>query len=124
MRAVHSADTGPELLVRQLVYSMGFRYRLYRKDLPGTPDLVFPPLQKVIFVHGCFWHGHSCTRGSRVPKTNRSYWKRKIGRNRDRDKVARRELSRLGWKALAIWECEITDGSPKIEAKIVRFLRS
>lgn len=124
MRSVRSVDTGPEMFIRRLVYSMGFRYRLYRKDLPGTPDLVFSPLRKVIFVHGCFWHGHSCKRGSRLPKTNRSYWRKKIERNIKRDKAARRELSRLGWKVLAIWECEMTGGKSKIEKKIARYLQS
>jgi DNA mismatch endonuclease, patch repair protein len=124
MRAVRSVDTAPELIVRRLVYSLGFRYRLYRKDLPGTPDLAFISLQKLIFVHGCFWHGHSCKRGNRIPKTNRNYWKKKIKRNMERDKTVKRQLSRLEWKSISIWECEINNRRPEIEKKILRFLRS
>src|SRR5512135_3152476 len=78
MQAVKSKDTRPELVVRRLAHRMGYRFRLHRKDLPGTPDLVFPRLHKVVFVHGCFWHGHECARGSRVPVHNRDYWTKKI----------------------------------------------
>ena len=85
MRAVKSHDTKPELLVRRAIHCMGYRYRLHRKDLPGKPDVVFPSRKKIIFVHGCFWHGHDCARGARMPKSNRSYWVSKISRNRERD---------------------------------------
>ena len=85
MRAVKGKDTKPELLVRRLVHGMGYRYRLHRKDLPGKPDLTFAGRRRVIFVHGCFWHGHDCARGARVQKNNRDYWLGKIGRNRGRD---------------------------------------
>src|SRR6185437_3811014 len=86
MRAVKSRNTSPELAVRRVVHRMGYRFRLHRENLPGKPDLVFPKFQKVIFVHGCFWHGHSCTRGARVPKENHEYWQKKISGNRIRDK--------------------------------------
>ena len=81
MRAVRSRDTKPEMAVRRLLHRLGYRYRLHRRNLPGTPDIVFGPRRKVIFVHGCFWHGHSCPRGARLPATNTDYWRRKINRN-------------------------------------------
>jgi DNA mismatch endonuclease (patch repair protein) len=109
MRAVKGADTTPELAVRRLAHGMGYRFRLHRKDLPGKPDLTFPRLRKVIFVHGCFWHGHDCARGARVPVQNRDYWTRKVARNAERDRIAQSELERLGWKSLVVWECEIRD---------------
>src|SRR5208337_3840255 len=85
MRAVKSRDTKPEMIVRRMVHAMGKRYRLHRDDLPGKPDLTFPRLRKIIFVHGCFWHGHDCKRGARQPKDNAGYWSKKISRNKDRD---------------------------------------
>lgn len=109
MQAVKSKDTTPEITVRRLVHGMGYRFRLHRKDLPGKPDLVFPRLHKVLFVHGCFWHGHSCTRGARVPLHNCTYWTKKIARNRERDKKTRVSLKTLGWSVMAVWECELKD---------------
>ncbi len=111
MRAVKDRDTAPEMMVRRLIFSMGYRYRLHRKDLPGKPDLVFPHRRKVIFVHGCFWHGHDCRRGARVPKNNREYWERKIARNRERDGQHTADLGRSGWAILIIWECQIRETS-------------
>lgn len=109
MRAVKSRDTTPELMVRRMAHSMGYRFRLHRKDLPGKPDLVFPGRRRVIFVHGCFWHGHDCARGARVPKTNREYWLKKIKRNQERDDAASAALKGSGWKVAMVWECELTD---------------
>lgn len=109
MRAVKSRNTQPEMLVRRLVHSMGKRYRLHRADLPGKPDLTFPRLKKIIFVHGCFWHGHDCQRGAREPKENAAYWKRKISRNRERDAVAQEALRTQGWEVLVLWECQLKD---------------
>lgn len=109
MRAVKSADTTPELVVRSLAHRMGYRFRLHRKDLPGKPDLVFPKLHKAIFVHGCFWHGHDCARGARVPKENRGYWVTKVGKNRERDLITQEKLKDLGWKTAVLWECELND---------------
>ena len=123
MRAVKSRDTKPEILVRRLIHSLGYRYRLHRGDLPGKPDLVFPSRKKVVFVHGCFWHGHDCARGSRVPKTNQDYWVQKIGRNKARDKNNRRELTKLGWKSLVLWECRLKD-KERLARLIKRFLDS
>ncbi|HEX7799530.1 MAG TPA: very short patch repair endonuclease [Asticcacaulis sp.] len=119
MRAVKSKDTAPELRVRRLVHAMGYRYRLHRKDLPGHPDLVFPGRRKAIFIHGCFWHGHDCRRGARMPKTNADYWTAKIGRNRERDARTLAELAKLGWGVCVLWECELKD-----EAALRRTLRA
>jgi len=109
MRQVKSEDTSPERLVRSLLHRLGYRFRLHRHDLPGSPDIVFPSRKKVIFVHGCFWHGHSCPRGARIPKTNTEYWMNKIARNKMRDRQRLEELRSLGWDALVVWECEIKD---------------
>jgi DNA mismatch endonuclease (patch repair protein) len=109
MRAVKSEDTEPELIVRRLLYAAGFRYRLHPKDLPGRPDIVFRRLKKAIFVHGCFWHGHTSRRGARTPKTNRDYWNEKIARNRGRDREHIRRLRRAGWRVLVIWECKLAN---------------
>src|SRR5690348_9996888 len=106
MRAVKSVDTTPEIIVRHMAHAMGFRYRLYDKALSGTPDLVFPARRKIIFVHGCFWHGHHCKRGARIPKTNKKYWIKKINRNKVRDSHHRKALLSDGWKVLTVWECE------------------
>src|SRR5271163_4178763 len=109
MRAVRGKNTTPELLVRKALHRLGYRYALHRRDLPGSPDLVFGSRKKVIFVHGCFWHGHHCTRGNRVPVHNRKYWVEKIGRNRKRDQKVARFLRQLGWKRKVIWECSLVD---------------
>ena len=109
MRAVKSSNTTPEIAVRRAAHSIGLRFRLNRTDLPGKPDLVFPARRAALFVHGCFWHGHNCTRGARVPASNRDYWLAKIGRNVTRDKATLAALKRQGWKAHVIWECETRD---------------
>lgn len=121
MRAVKGADTTPEMAVRRLVHRMGYRFQLHRKDLPGKPDLVFPRLRKAIFVHGCFWHGHGCPRGARLPVHNRDYWAAKIARNVRRDAEARRALETLGWTALVLWECETKDLA-RIKRHLKKFL--
>jgi DNA mismatch endonuclease (patch repair protein) len=95
MRAVRSEDTRPEMLIRRILHGLGYRYRLHDKTLPGKPDLVFTGRRKVVFVHGCFWHGHDCARGARVPKSNADYWTGKIGRNRERHDAACNVCSRL-----------------------------
>ena len=107
MRAVKSKDTTPERIVRSIVHHLGFRFRLHRNDLPGKPDLVFPRLKKVIFVHGCFWHGHRCARGNRVPVHNHDYWVNKINRNRQRDQKVAGILRKLGWGRKVVWECSL-----------------
>lgn len=125
MRAIKSQDTKPEMTVRQLVHSLGYRYRLHRKDLPGKPDLVFPSRKKAILVHGCFWHMHDCRRGYREPKENSGYWSSKIARNRERDIQTQHDLKALGWDVLVIWECETTKARAESLAKaIVNFLEA
>jgi len=107
MAAVKSKNTAPELIVRRLVHSMGYRYRLHDKSLPGKPDLVFPRLRKVINVSGCFWHMHGCAR-CRVPSSHRRYWIAKMRRNAARDKRVKRALRRAGWDVLVVWECQLS----------------
>jgi len=109
MARIRSKDMKPELVVRRLVHSLGYRYRLHKKDLPGKPDLVFGPRRKVIFVHGCFWHQHEGCPEGRVPKSNRSYWAPKLNRNVERDQRVQRELADAGWDVMVIWECETSD---------------
>ena len=123
MAAIRSKDMKPELIVRRLVHSLGYRYRLHRKDLPGKPDLVFGPRKRVIFVHGCFWHQHddpNC-RDGRMPKSRLDYWEPKLRRNLERDKDNQRKLEQAGWKVLIVWECETKDAA-KLTEKLTTFL--
>lgn len=122
MAAVKSKDTTPELAIRRLVHSLGYRYRLHVKSLPGTPDLVFPGLRKVINVNGCFWHMHSCDR-CRVPSSRRDYWIAKMKRNAARDARSCRELRRNGWGVMVIWECQISPSQEeRLRTRIIAFL--
>jgi DNA mismatch endonuclease (patch repair protein) len=109
MRRVRSSATKPELAVRRLIWSLGGRYRLNSAALPGKPDIVLAGRRLAIFVHGCFWHGHDCARGARVPKANRDYWIAKVARNRERDAAAATALTASGWRVETVWECEIKD---------------
>ena len=109
MRRVKGRDTGPELKVRRLLWSAGYRYRLHRKDLPGRPDIVLAGRRAAVFVHGCFWHGHDCPRGARAPKANAAYWSGKIDRNRVRDAAAQAALEADGWRVVTVWECAMKD---------------
>jgi DNA mismatch endonuclease (patch repair protein) len=106
MSLVRAKDTKPELRVRSLVHSLGYRYRLHVRDLPGCPDLVFPRRRKVILVHGCFWHQHDCPMGNRMPKTRVRFWQRKLEGNVKRDAEIKRQLRNDGWKILVVWECQ------------------
>ena len=121
MSRIRAQDTGPELAVRRLIHGLGYRYRLHTKDLPGTPDLVFPIRKKVIFVHGCFWHGHSCRAGMNRPSSNTEYWNRKLARNKARDLKNGAALRQMGWDTLVIWECELSNVE-QLTHKIVDFL--
>ena len=121
MRLIRSRDTKPELFIRRLVHGLGYRYRLHRRDLPGTPDLVFPSKRKVIFVHGCFWHGHSCRLGARVPKSRQDYWTNKIFHNVERDRTAVERLQLMGWGPLVIWECQ-RQNKDELTAILIQFL--
>ncbi|WP_168075784.1 DNA mismatch endonuclease Vsr [Caulobacter sp. SSI4214] len=109
MARVKSKDTTPEKTVRRVLTRLGARYRLHRRDLPGHPDIVLPGRRLAIFVHGCFWHGHDCARGSRVPKNNRDYWLAKVGRNVARDARAIAALETDGWRVAVVWECDLKD---------------
>ena len=122
MRQVKGKNTAPELAVRRLMTAMGLRYRLHRADLPGKPDIVLPGRKLAIFVHGCFWHGHDCARGARVPKANRDYWMAKVGRNRARDEGNREKLEALGWRVEVVWECDLKDQAG-LEARLADMLR-
>lgn len=122
MRAVKSSNTTPELAVRRAAHALGLRFRLNRSDLPGKPDLVFPARKTAVFVHGCFWHGHDCPRGARMPASNRDYWLAKIGRNVTRDKATLAALKNQGWKAHVIWECETRD-KEKLSRLLARKLK-
>ena len=117
MRAIKGKDTKPELILRQKVRAMAPGYRLNRRDIPGSPDIAFIGRRIAIFMHGCFWHGHDCKRGSRVPKDNRAYWTAKIARNRARDEETLAQLSREGWRTLVVWECELRDEAA-LEARL------
>lgn len=124
MRRIKSKGMKPELAVRRLVHGLGYRYRLHRKDLPGKPDLVFGPRRKVIFVHGCFWHGHEregCL-DARRPKSNTSYWNAKLAGNKQRDAERLQALKAMGWSVLVIWECETSD-IPSVTKRLRHFLR-
>jgi len=115
MRQVKGRDTTPERTVRRLLTRLGTRYRLHRGDLPGKPDVVMPGRRLALFVHGCFWHGHDCARGARVPKANRDYWTGKVARNRARDAAAHEALTASGWRVETIWECELKDEGAVVE---------
>jgi len=122
MRQVKGKNTAPEVLVRKALTRLGARYRLHRADLPGKPDIVLPGRKLAIFVHGCFWHGHDCARGARVPKANRDYWMAKVGRNRARDEGNREKLEALGWRVEVVWECDLKDQAG-LEARLADMLR-
>lgn len=121
MRQVKGRNTSPELKVRRALTKLGARFRLHRKDLPGAPDIVLPGRKLAIFVHGCFWHGHNCSRGAREPKANAEYWRGKIGRNRTRDAANGAKLAEMGWRAEVLWECDLKDDSA-LQARLKRLL--
>ncbi|RLW64702.1 MAG: very short patch repair endonuclease [gamma proteobacterium symbiont of Stewartia floridana] len=121
MKRVPQKDTKPELIVRKLVHGLGYRYRLHKSGLPGKPDLVFSGRKKVIFVNGCFWHGHEGCKYSRPPKSNKDYWLPKLKRNKERDAFINQKLYDLGWSVLTIWECELRD-MQAVKGKVLDFL--
>lgn len=118
MATVRSKNTRPETALRKLLHGEGFRYRLYRKDLPGKPDVVLPKYKMALFVHGCFWHGHDC-KAFRMPASNVEYWAHKIERNRERDRAAQEELTKQGWRVRTVWTCSFG----KETLSIIRELR-
>ncbi len=113
MAAVRGRDTAPERAVRRELFANGFRYRLHRKDLPGTPDIVLAAYNTVVFVHGCFWHGHDCPRGRR-PASNTAFWDAKLERNQCRDRENHAALESAGWKVITVWECDIVNGLKRL----------
>jgi DNA mismatch endonuclease (patch repair protein) len=122
MQAVRTKNTAPEKLVRSLLHRLGFRFTLHRKDLPGTPDIILPARKRVLFVHGCYWHGHNCSRG-RSSATNVEFWRRKISVNKDRDDRARQLLRKEGWKVLIVWQCE-TKNCTQLKERLSRFMQN
>lgn len=123
MSKVRSKDTGPEILVRRLIYGMGYRYRLYVKGLPGKPDIVMAGRKKIIDVRGCFWHGHYDCKYGKLPKTRESFWKEKIQRNRQRDADNVHLLEDKGWHVLVVWQCELKD-LDSLKKRLVEFIEA
>ena len=121
MARIGSKDTAPELVVRRLLHAMGYRYRLHRKHLPGTPDICFASRKKAIFVHGCFWHRHDGCRRATTPSARKSYWEEKFRRNVVRDRRNLTDLGDLGWDVLVVWECETAD-LPALASRLAGFL--
>ncbi|MCL8307441.1 MULTISPECIES: very short patch repair endonuclease [Pseudomonas] len=121
MARVKAKDTRPEMLVRRLLFSLGYRYRLHDRGLPGSPDIVFRGMKKAIFVHGCFWHRHECCPLARLPKSRLEFWGPKLDGNRERDARKLLQLQSQGWDALVIWECELKDLN-LLEKKLNGFL--
>ena len=119
MSKIKSKNTKPEKVVRSLLFSLGYRFRLHVKDLPGKPDIVLPKYKTVVLVNGCFWHGHENCKDAGIPKTNSQFWYDKISKNKERDKRVLNELEQAGWKVLVIWECQIND-----KEKLISFLKS
>ena len=115
MSNITGKNTMPELIIRKALFSEGYRYRLHRKDLPGNPDIVFPSRNKVIFINGCFWHGHNCKKAA-LPETNKQFWKKKINGNVERDKTNSIKLKQMEWKSFVVWQCEIKKST--LEKKI------
>ncbi len=120
MAAVPQKDSKPEMVVRRVVHGLGYRYRLHVRSLPGSPDLVFPRLEKIIFVHGCFWHRHRCKRAT-TPATRQDFWLEKFDQNRARDRRNNRSLRRAGWDVLVVWECWTKRGE-WLTDRLIRFL--
>ena len=119
MAAIKSKNTKPEIAVRRLLHSLGYRFRLHRKDLPGSPDIVLPKYKTVIFVHGCFWHRHVNCKFATTPKTREEFWENKFKQNEERDKNNFKELKNLNWKVLVLWECEINKNILEIKKLLI-----
>ncbi|WP_072432898.1 MULTISPECIES: very short patch repair endonuclease [Azotobacter] len=122
MSRIRGKDTKPEVSVRRAAHALGFRFRLHRRDLPGSPDLVFPSRRKVIFVHGCYWHRHPGCRYAYTPKSNVAFWQSKFAANVTRDRLAISTLESLGWSVLVIWECKTQDAEA-LRVRLVEFLK-
>lgn len=123
MSRIGGKNTKPEIIVRSLLHNLGYRFRLHRKDLPGKPDITLPKYKKVIFVHGCFWHGHNNCKRSNRPATNKKFWHEKLGKNIERDKITMHNIKNLGWDSLVVWTCEVADLS-ELKNKLISFLEN
>ncbi|PKO41876.1 MAG: very short patch repair endonuclease [Betaproteobacteria bacterium HGW-Betaproteobacteria-4] len=123
MASIHSVDTVPELTLRRMLHRLGYRYRIHVKNLPGSPDLVFPGRKKIIFVHGCFWHRHKGCSYTSIPKTRTEFWVNKFEANVKRDRRNQKQLKEMGWRVKIVWECELKHPE-KLVKKMVRFLDS
>ena len=125
MSSVRGSNTGPEMLLRSALHKAGYRYALHRKDLPGKPDLVFSRRRKIIFMHGCYWHGHECNQG-RLAKTNEAYWANKIANNQERDQRVIGQLEALGWGVSIVWSCQLRSAQKLANtiANVIRFLEN
>lgn len=124
MSRILSKDTKPEKLVRSMLHSMGYRFRIHIKDLPGKPDVVLKKYNAIIFVHGCFWHLHDACREGRIPSTRKEYWSDKLLKNKARDEKHMRKLRRLGWKVMRVWECQVEKKPEKVMKRINKFLNN
>lgn len=123
MSSIRGKDTKPELTVRRIAHALGYRFRVHRRDLPGNPDVVFPRLRKIVFVHGCYWHRHASCQYAYVPKSNTAFWKQKFDANVARDKHSVAELEKISWEVLIIWECETRDEG-KLACRLAAFLKT
>jgi len=121
MSRVSGKNTKPELIVRSMLHSMGYRFRLHRNDLPGKPDITLPKHKKIIFVHGCFWHGHKDCKRAKQPATNKNFWHEKLAKNVERDLLNMKYIIALGWDILVIWTCEVKDMN-QLKNKLRTFL--
>lgn len=120
MAAVKGRDTNPEKLVRSMLFRQGFRFRLHRRDLPGKPDIVLPRYRTIVFVHGCFWHGHDCRKGRQRPRTRPAFWQSKLDGNMARDRANQAALAALGWKVFTVWTCQTASDAQRVLAYLTK----
>ena len=120
MSRIRSRDTKPEIIIRKALFGRGFRYRINQRSIPGNPDIVLKKYETIIFVHGCFWHGHSNCKRAGIPKSNRVYWVAKIKNNIKRDKTNERRLKQTGWNVVKVWECDINNNLEKTLNQVIK----
>ena len=124
MSHVKGKNTKPEIMVRKFLFEHGYRYRLHRKDLPGKPDIVLPKYKTAIFINGCFWHGHKDCKYFTLPETNSEFWRSKIDSNIKRDKESHEELSKLGWKVIDIWQCNLKKDKVQTLENLIKSIKN